>query len=556
MKKRYILFNSLILVSALIIFLIISVLFVNQTNTRNMQDEIINYLHIIEREYNGTNMKDISDTIHSANPKLRITFISLEGKVLYDTSKISEENHLSRPEIKDLGKVIRRQSETTEESMLYVASFLPENSVYIRISMPESSISHMSYMLTWIGIASIVIISILSFIVIYFITSKSVEPLKKEISKLSKIVGETPSYLGNDIDQLSFQITKVGDLIEEKIEAVEVEKRKVSYIIENIDQGLIIIDGKGKIILMNPAAEKIFMKSQKDYINKNYFYVFLNKTISDTIEKSRIEKLSKSMNYTSNGKEYMIHISSLSSSFVKYKEFYGVSLFIYDITESKKLETMKADFFANASHELKSPLTSIIGYQQMIKEGIIVDPEDINDATNKTIKEANRMNQILTEMLELSRLEQQKLEEKKTFSLAKIIDDILISFKVLLEAKNITVTKKYSDFEVNITNSDLYYLLRNLIDNSIKYNKENGAIYLEVDSVHRTFKIQDTGIGIAKEHFDRIFERFYRVDKAKSKESGGTGLGLAIVKHICMNNGLKITIDSVLGEGSIFLVKF
>lgn len=556
MKKRFIIFNSLILVSALIIFLIISVMFVDHTNNRNMQSEIKNYLHIVEKEFDGSNMQDLSETIHSANPNLRITFISLDGTVLYDTSKISEDNHLSRPEIKDLGKVVRRYSKTTEESMLYVASYLSENSVYIRVSMPEASITYMSYTLTWMGITSIVIISILSFAVIFFITNKSVEPLKSEIANLSKIVGETPSYLGNDIDQLSFQITKVGELIEEKIEAVEVEKRKVSYIIENIDQGFIIIDGEGKLILMNPAAEKIFMKSQKDCIHKSYLYVFLNKTLSDMIEECRMKELSKSMNYALDDKEYMIHISSLKAPFVNYKEFYGVSVFIYDITDSKKVEAMKTDFFANASHELKSPLTSIIGYQQMIKEGIIVDKEDIAEATDKTIKEANRMNQIITEMLELSRLERQKTEEKKTLSLAKNVDEILLSFKVLLESKNIKVIKKYSDFEVEITNSDLYHLLRNLIDNSIKYNKENGKVYIEIDSEHRLFKIQDTGIGIAKEHFDRIFERFYRVDKAKSKESGGTGLGLAIVKHICINNGLKIAVDSILGEGTTFLVKF
>jgi two-component system phosphate regulon sensor histidine kinase PhoR len=229
-------------------------------------------------------------------------------------------------------------------------------------------------------------------------------------------------------------------------------------------------------------------------------------------------------------------------------------MFLYDVTDIKRLEKMKLDFFANASHELKSPLTTIIGYQQLIQNGILVEKEEIADATIKTVKEASRMNQIISEMLELAKLESDKKEDKNVLSISHVTDEILLSYNILLENKNITLVKDYNDFDVSIASNDLYHLIRNLIDNAVKYNKANGKIKITISD--NTFVIEDTGIGISKEDQERIFERFYRVDKARSKENGGTGLGLSIVKHICINNNIKIEVSSALNEGTCFKLTF
>lgn len=556
MKKRYILFNTLILICSLFLFLIVSLVSITQINTRNMEGEIKNYLHIIENGYDGTNMEKICDDVYSANNKIRITFISEQGIVLYDTSEISEQNHLSRPEISSLGSVFHRYSETTGNRMFYVASYLSDYSIFIRIAMEETSITDISNTIIISGIVSIFIISILSFIAICVMSNKAVEPLKIEVGKLRDIVGDEPDYKGNNIEQLSFQIDKARDLIEEKIDTIEKERKKINYIIDNISSGLLILNGELKIILVNQFASEIIKQDKEDMLNKKIFDLSLNLDIYNAVEKCVNNDESSSIGYIDGDKEYVINISSLKASFVRVGNKYGVSLFIYDVTENKKVERMKTDFFANASHELKSPLTSIIGYQQMITQKIIVDPDEIKEATEKTVKEAQRMSSIINEMLQLYRLETKKNEDITTCSLVKAVDDILSSNSLLIDQKNIKVIKIYSDFETNISNSDLYHILRNLIDNAIKYNKENGSITIKIDSKNKTFEIEDTGIGIAKENIDRIFERFFRVDKIKSQENGGTGLGLAIVKHICINNHLKINVDSTLGKGTKFVIYF
>ena len=297
-------------------------------------------------------------------------------------------------------------------------------------------------------------------------------------------------------------------------------------------------------------------QNKEEMINKKIFDLALNKDIYNAVEKCVNEDKNSSIGYIDGDKEYVINISSLKASFVRVENRYGVSLFIFDVTEEKKVERMKTDFFANASHELKSPLTSIIGYQQMITQNIIVEPDEIKEATEKTVKEAQRMSSIINEMLQLYRLETKKNDEIVSCSLVKAVDDILSSNSLLIDQKNIKVIKIYSDFETKISNSDLYHILRNLIDNAIKYNKENGSITIKIDKENKSFSIEDTGIGIAKENLDRIFERFFRVDKIKSQENGGTGLGLAIVKHICINNNLKIKVDSTFGKGTKFTVSF
>jgi two-component system, OmpR family, phosphate regulon sensor histidine kinase PhoR len=558
MKRRFILINFIVVVTSLLLFLIVSALVVNHTNQRNMEAEIKNYLSIVSEEYDGTNMEKVALNITKANNKIRITFISYDGTVLYDTVSGTEENHLSRPEIENLGTVYHRYSSTAKENMFYVATLEEngDNKVYIRVSMPETSITNLTNTLVWSGIGTIVIITIISTIVISATTNKVVEPLNQEVEKLSSIVGKSPGYNGNDIERLSFQIDRTRDLIEDKISTIEAEKKKTDYIIENIKQGLIIIDGSGSIILMNKTASKIFNISYENLEDKNYFTSFIDNNLKNSIDSARLNGVSSKVEFSKGNNSYNISLSPLDASFVLNDNHHGVIMFIFDVTDSKRLEKTKAEFFANASHELKSPLTSILGYQQMINEGIVEDKEEIADYTAKTIKEAKRMNQIISEMLELSRLEVNKTDNKVDLTPSLIIDDILNALGPSISDKGIKVTKLYQDFDIKMSNDDFYHLMRNLIENAVKYNKIGGDIIIDVNCKDRTISVKDTGIGINDSDQERIFERFFRVDKAKSKENGGTGLGLAIVKHICLNNDILINVKSSLGIGSEFKLTF
>ena len=232
----------------------------------------------------------------------------------------------------------------------------------------------------------------------------------------------------------------------------------------------------------------------------------------------------------------------------------GVLISFLDITERQNMEIIKKDFFQNASHELKSPLTSIIGYEQMIVSGILEDKDEIKEASLNILKEAKRMNQIIIDMLELSNLEYQKSFNLSLVNLKEVVEDTIKRYTKKANDKNITIETDLNEVIINTSFNEFETLVSNLIDNAIKYNKINGNIKVKLTKAY--LEVYDTGIGISKENQTRIFERFYRVDKAKSKLSGGTGLGLAIVKHICEKLNYKVRVESVVNEYTQFTIYF
>lgn len=554
MKRKYIILNVAILFVSLVSFMLVSCLIVSNVNKRNIKTEINNYLQIVVKAYDGDNMADASSLLTNSINDVRVTFIDTDGNVLYDTKKDEiEDNHLDRPELKNLGNVYFRYSNSLGKRMVYVAGF--KDNVYIRVAILEASVVTIVNYLVGYGFLALFIISIISFVLMDNVSKKAVIPLKTEIKKISNIVGENVDNTSDDIEVLSMQIDEIHSLIDKKIFLLKSETAKLNYIVDNMAQGLVIINALNDVVLINSKALNILDINNLEIVGKPYLYLIRDIKLQEIIDEVINNDKNVTYNFESNGKHYLFSINSMKNSFASYDNKNGVSIFMVDITNEKKLERVKLDFFANASHELKSPLTSIIGYQQMIEEGIITDENEIKDATTKTIKEANRMNQIIIEMLELSKLEaKNNIEAKEVLSIKNTTLDILASLMPNMHQKHISYKIIGNDFNVFIAPTDLNHLIRNLIDNAIKYNKENGTITIELND--NTFSVSDTGIGISKENISRIFERFYRVDKAKSKELGGTGLGLAIVKHICMNNNLKIDVESALNEGSKFCVKF
>ncbi len=192
----------------------------------------------------------------------------------------------------------------------------------------------------------------------------------------------------------------------------------------------------------------------------------------------------------------------------------------------------------------------------MIKNGFLTSKDEINDALDRILFESKRMNEIVIEMLELSRLETSNVSSKETLSIRNTALNILNIFKQNIESKGIEVILSNDDFNTLISSEDLYSLIKNVLENAIRYNKDNGKIYINIDSSKKQLSIKDTGIGIDDKYKDRIFERFFRIDKARSRKLGGTGLGLSIVKYICINNSIKIELDSKKGEYTAFTFTF
>ena len=304
--------------------------------------------------------------------------------------------------------------------------------------------------------------------------------------------------------------------------------------------------------MFNKKSSQIFNISKEDTIDKLY-------TMIDNIEILKLIKIvQRTMQNTSNyinigNKVFDVEVSLLSLNWTKKDEKPGLSIFLIDVTDEYNSRKMKEEFFANVAHEIKSPLTTIIGYQEMIRDEIITTKEEISEANEVTIKEANRLKSILNNMLGISSIERNELRPIVKINLKDGINNIIESERLKLKLKNIIVYINIEPYIVKMNEQDFDILFRNLIENAIKYNKNNGEIYIDFNIKEKKLSIKDTGIGISKEHINRIFERFYRINKARSLKDG-TGLGLALVKHTCKYYNFEINVDSRENIGTTFTI--
>ena len=543
MKRKLIIINTVVVFVSLFIMLLVSCLFVVTNSQNDAKIKLNEYLKMATRIYNGSNSEYTVNSLFSSESNIRITIIDMDGTVLADSSVESlETNHLDRPELKDLNNIYTRYSDTLGVNMYYLAC--EDNGAYIRVAIPEAKVDSEVLELVLFGSLALLIILGLSILIIIHYSKRIFEPLNLQIAKFSDLTGINISSNTSNEEKLALSFDKIHDILEDKIEEIELEKNKVYFVINHINQGFILIDNYKKIKLINKEALQILGFSNENFIGKDYMYLVRNQEIQAKIEELYLIKDNCELEFSNKNKHYKVYMT--------YQEN-NICIFIVDVTRDHNMIQMKKEFFDYASHELKSPLTTIIGYQQLISQGILTDSKEIEDATERTIKEANRMNQIIIEMLELSKLE----SEDKPINLenVKIKDSVnlcLDSKEYQVNEKKIEVNTDMDDSTIEIASSDFNQLIKNLIDNAIIYNKENGKINITVKN--KIITIEDTGIGIKPEHINRIFERFYRVDKSKSKDEGGTGLGLALVKHICILYGFDIKVESSFGIGTKFII--
>lgn len=552
MKKRIIITNAIITFVALFLTLCSSVLIVNSLNQSNSEREIRSYLNIACNIFDGENFEETANYLYDTNHSIRLTIIDKDGQVMVDNSSETTENHLTRPEITNIGTIYRRYSKTLKLDMIYLAKV--DDNFYVRIALPLQQISTIIDNFIIFGVIVFILITSISTLFIYLSSKNMYVNIKTEIGKTSEILNDKNTYFGNDENSITTQISQINVLLKEKLTSLEIYKDKIEFILNHIMQGLIVVNMNGNIDLINEYASNLFGFKSEEIIDKNIIYLCRNEFFQETIQKYLVSEKNDPFDFEINGKIYYIVPTSIKKEWLSNESKYGISLLLVDVTSKREIETLKREFFANASHELKSPLTSIIGYQQMIKEGILTQPDEIKDATMHTIKEAKRMNDLIVEMLDLSRLELKEKKDLTDINIKNIIEDIVSSYSFQIDEKKIDVKMNLSDVTLKINQGDCEKLFSNLISNAIKYNKDNGKIIINL--TRKYFSIEDTGIGIESCNFEKIFKRFYRVDKARSKDLGGTGLGLSIVKHVCQNYGFNINVKSNLGEGSTFIIYF
>lgn len=547
MKRKLIITNSIIVFVSLLTMLVVSMITITNQNNKFYQKQVTNYLKIACTNFDGTNFDDTKEYIKSLDKDIRLTIIeSSTGKVVIDSFEDEiNENHLDRPEINNLGEVYKRYSTTEKKNMLYVAEKV--NNYYVRIAIPIGSVNKIIYTYVTISLIALTVILAFSIFAISFVNKKSLTPINSEVAKLATLANE--DYQDVTIDDLPVVINSITNVLDNKIHEIELQEQEIEAILNLLTQGVVVIDSNESLRFINYKATKI-LDSNNNLIGKNYLYLFRDTKLQKLI--LEVFKNHSQVNYLLNIDSTKINCNVTYLTEAKLNG--GIIITLEDITKQANLEEEKRDFFQNASHELKSPLTSIIGYQQMICDDIVDSKDQIINYSSKTLKEAKRMNNIIIDMLNLSSIEQNYQKKQDIVKVDKALIEILDSLEDRIKARNISVITNIAKCETVGDAKLIDELIRNLIDNAIKYNVDNGKIMITLNT--STLTIEDTGIGISKEYQSRVFERFYRVDKGHSKEIGGTGLGLAIVKHICEIYQYELKLESTIGKGTKITIKF
>lgn len=546
MNKKRIIFQDFIFFIVTLIIFIISITSINYKSKLDSVNNLENYITIVSNIYN----KD-EDTISLKSTfddfkEIRITVLSInDGHIIYDNNDNynKEENRLDEFINHSNKDAYYKRSKTTNKDVLYLVRKDNDTNSYIRVGIAKSKVLELTFNIALYGSIILITINLGFYIITYYYFKKDILKIEDEVNKLNEIVEPNKIHKNLNINELKDILNKTYLLILEKINEVNNEKNRNEFILDNISQGYIILDNYFNIININNYALKLFGINDKA---NNLLYLKAGNLIENELKD--FKENSKSFIINHDNKMYEIEANKIHLDNKIY-----IALLIIDVSKDNEMVIMKKEFFANASHELKSPLTTIIGYQELIKSKMITKKVDLEKINLATLKEANRMKNIVLDMLDLSKLEYEQNKEIDNINLKDVINDVIKNLETQKASKNIKITAELKDFSLNINKDDAYKLINNLILNAINYNKENGSINIKLDD---KLIISDTGIGISELDLPHIFERFYRVDKARSKDNSGTGLGLAIVKHICLNYKFKISVESKIDIGTTFTILF
>lgn len=495
------------------------------------------------------------------NTNMRGTCINKYGRVISDSEEYGKElpNHNGRKEIVDARKYGEgydiRLSETTHKTTLYFATADTDGYV-VRSAMTMKRIKgfeavyfryYIMIMLACIGL-SLVLVTKLS------------DSISRPIRRLQKITASIAdgnlekrvSINRNDeIGQLAETFNNMAEKLQYTLNDSINQSNKLKAILTSMDSGVIAIDTGYKIIMINPYAREIF-GIDSDIIGKN---------LMDSIRDFELEEIFK----YGNGKYHEITIIwprkrqlriKTADIINNFKDKIGTVAVVQDITDIKRLENMRSEFVANVSHELKTPLTSIKGFAETLK--YVDNSENKNKFLNIINDEADRLTRLIEDILILSHIENDNDDSNDRINIKSIIQDVCCLMEGTAKKKNINIAMDVSSLPDIYGNKDKFkQMMINLIDNAVKYSNKDGFVEVGDRLVNEDciIWVKDNGVGISKEHKERLFERFYRVDKARSRSQGGTGLGLAIVKHIVMGFKGSIEVESEVGIGSKFIVK-
>ena len=479
--------------------------------------------------------------------RFRVTWVAADGRVLFDTQVEAStmENHADREEIREAletgtGRSVRTSSTLTERT-LYEAKRLQDGTV-LRISTSQASAWFLVIgLLQPIALVAIFAIALSAFLA-RRMAKRIVEPLNdlNLEAPLSNDVYEEITPLLRRINQQHLQISAQMETLRRKAD-------EFAQITGSMQEGLVVLDSEGKILSINPTAKRLF-EAEDDCVGKDFLLIPRGSQLRDAVNDA-LDRGRGTARGEYGGREYQFDLSRIASD----GKVIGAVLLAFDITERRNAEQLRREFSANVSHELKTPLQSIIGSAELLETGM-VKPEDAPRFVGRIRKEASRLVSLIEDIIRLSQLDEGVSLPEEPVEILELAGEVMSALEASAAEKQITLTLSGSGFRVKGVRRLLYEILYNLCDNAIKYNVPGGSVRIAAQG--NTLTVTDTGIGIPREHQDRVFERFYRVDKSHSKQSGGTGLGLSIVKHAAAHHGARLMLESTPGEGTSVSVIF
>jgi two-component system phosphate regulon sensor histidine kinase PhoR len=474
---------------------------------------------------------------------VRITLIDKDGIVLFDNQAEAKtlENHAMRQEVMEAVAVgageAERFSDTLDKTTYYYAVRLEDGKILRLARTIDSIYKSVLQMLPIMG-GIVIVVAFLASVVARRVTFNLIKPLD-QVNLDEPLDNETYDELAPFLTRIAKQKRQLS----KNLKKLRGKQEELTIITNNMNEGLVLLNGQQNVLFINESAAKIFGFSAKEVVGRNILTVDRAQEVQDLLQKVSQAGKGEGL-YEKDRHFYQLSGSSVNGS--------GSVILIYDVTEKMTAEKLRREFSANVSHELKTPLQSILGYAEIMKNGLVKD-EDKQRFLERIHAEAGNMIELIQNIMELSRLDENKtLDEFEDVDLLKLAQSVTLRLKHKAQTKGVTLNVSGSSACVCGVQSILSEVLYNLVDNSIKYNKDNGKVDVKVQdgSEEVTVSVSDTGIGIGAADRERVFERFYRADKSHSKEIGGTGLGLSIVKHGVLFHKGRVELESEPGVGT------
>lgn len=479
------------------------------------------------------------------DPDYRITWLDSAGNVLYDTqvNSATMENHSSREEFK------KAMSEGEGSSIRYSSTMLQQN-IYYAVKLSDNTVLRVAetydsvLFLTLRLLTPILWIYILAIAISGFLANYLAKRISKPINEidldhpLSK-----PSY--EEIQPLLKRVDSQNKQIKKQMDDLHQKKKEFNSVTDNISEGLILLNKENEVVSINNAARQLFQTEDQNVI-------LSTEEIKDLIEK---EKQGKEAETILRKDEAIIRV--IANPIYSHSVFTGISILAFDVTNTYEAERTRKEFTANVSHELKTPLQTIMGSAELLQNHL-VKQDDIPSFYEKIHQESSRMLTLIDDIIRLSQLDESSQVEENTLRINDSAKEAINSLKESAKKKNIQIQTNLNEAFIKANSRLIYEIIYNLIDNAIRYSNNDSSIEVSTytDIHHAYLKVKDNGIGIPLEDQNRIFERFYRVDKSHSRATGGTGLGLSIVKHAVKLSHGTIALESELNKGSTFTVTF